>query len=161
MDAVNQENRVRKNVMLLCTFANAKKFVLAKTLSSIVNAFDIKSEIFIFKAKNDPNKVIITYNVDSSKDYDFPKNTLQIHRYKSTNTLYSLNALNKLISDGATTDGVDPKQFKINWANYKDSLIVMQKENKDSNNKVLAVVELDLVDVVSPRVVNTNTTEKE
>ena len=112
----------------------------------------MKSEIFVFKSKQDPEKIIITYNVDNSRDYDFPKSTLQIHRNKSTNTLYSLNALNKLIAEGALAEGKDPKEFKINWSNYKNSLIIMQKENRDNNNKVLAVIELELMEVKSPLV---------
>jgi len=151
-DTATINTRPRKNVMLLCTFSNAKKFVLARTISNIVKSFNVKSEIFVFKSKQDPEKIIITYNVDNSKDYDFPKSTLQIHRNKSTNTLYSLNALNKLIAEGAQAEGKDPKEFKIDWSNYKNSLIIMQKENRDNNNKVLAVIELELMEVKSPLV---------
>lgn len=142
----------KRNVMLLCTFSNSKKFVYTRTISNIVESFDIKGEIFVFTSKLNSDKVIMTYNVDNSKDYEFPKNTLQIHRNKATNTLYSLNALNKLIQDGAFKESKDPKEYKINWENYRNSLIIMQKENKDSNNKVLSVIELELKDVVSPRI---------
>jgi hypothetical protein len=141
----------RRNTMLLCTFVNSKKFVIAKTISSIIDIFGIKKEIFQFKT-TDPTKIVLTYNVDNSQDYDFPKNTLQIHRNKNTNTLYSLNALNKLIADGAAAEGKDPKDFRINWDNYKDSLIIMQKQDRDSNNKVLAVLKLELDTVISPKV---------
>ena len=50
------------------------------------------------------------------------KGTISIHRKKQTNTLYTLNAMNKLIAD--ENNGVYDKNFQLSWELYKNSIIL-------------------------------------
>jgi hypothetical protein len=126
-------------------------YIKARTLSDIADSFNLEGEVFIFEDKKNSDKIILTYNIIKDEKYEFPKNTFQIHRNKATNTLYTLNALNELIKRDATKDGVSTENYKVNWDKYKDSLVIMQKETKESEKKVLSIIELELKDVKSAR----------
>ena len=138
-----------RNTTLLCTFTNSNMYIKARTLTDIARSFDISGEIFIFEDKNNNDKVIMTYNIYREEKNDFPKNTFQIHRNKGTNTLYTLNALNELIKRDATKEGVSEKDYKVTWEKYRDSLVIMQKETKESANKSLAIIPIVLKEVKS------------
>lgn len=64
----------------------------------------------------------MTYNVlNMQKDsIKFP-NTILIHRKKQTNTLYTLNAMNKLIEE---ENGQMDNTYVVNWQMYRNSLII-------------------------------------
>ena len=141
-----------RNTSLLCTFTNSNMYIKARTLSDIANSFQLEGEIFIFEDKNNADRIAITYNILKNEKYDFPKNTFQIHRNKTTNTLYTLNALNELIKRDSELENVSKENYKVNWEKYKDSLVIMQKETKESDKKVLSVIPLVLKDVKSARV---------
>ncbi len=127
-------------------------YIKARTLSDIANSFQLEGEIFIFEDKNNADRIAITYNILKNEKYDFPKNTFQIHRNKMTNTLYTLNALNELIKRDSEIENVSKENYKVNWEKYKDSLVIMQKETKESDKKVLSVIPLVLKDVKSAKV---------
>jgi nicotinic acid mononucleotide adenylyltransferase len=127
-------------------------YIKARTLSDIANSFQLEGEIFIFEDKNNADRIAITYNILKNEKYDFPKNTFQIHRNKMTNTLYTLNALNELIKRDSEVENVSKENYKVNWEKYKDSLVIMQKETKESDKKVLSVIPLVLKDVKSAKV---------
>lgn len=141
-----------RNTSLLCTFTNSNMYIKARTLSDIANSFQLEGEIFIFEDKNNADRIAITYNILKNEKYDFPKNTFQIHRNKMTNTLYTLNALNELIKRDSEVENVSKENYKVNWEKYKDSLVIMQKETKESDKKVLSVIPLVLKDVKSAKV---------
>lgn len=141
-----------RNTSLLCTFTNSNMYIKARTLSDIANSFQLEGEIFIFEDKNNTDRIAITYNILKNEKYDFPKNTFQIHRNKMTNTLYTLNALNELIKRDSEIENVSKENYKVNWEKYKDSLVIMQKETKESDKKVLSVIPLVLKDVKSAKV---------
>lgn len=142
-----------RNTMLLCTFTNSNVYIKAKTLTNIIKSFKLDGEIFIFEDQNNSDRFIITYNVLKNEKYDFPKNTFQIHRNKATNTLYTLNALNELIKRDSEAENVSKEGYKVNWEKYKNSLIIMQKESKESEKKSLTIIPLVLKDVKSTKVV--------
>jgi hypothetical protein len=50
----------------------------------------------------------------------FP-NTILIHRKKQTNTLYTLNAMNRLIEE---ENGKIDNTYIVNWQMYSNSLII-------------------------------------
>jgi hypothetical protein len=54
------------------------------------------------------------------------RDTISINRKKESNTLYSINALNALISH--LNNGVLDKSFIIDWPNYKNTLLLSQGE---------------------------------
>lgn len=143
-----------RNTSLLCTFTNSNKYIKARTISDIINSFDVAGEIFVFEDKNNSDRIAMTYNIYKGEKYEFPRNTFQIHRNKATNTLYTLNALNELIKRDSVEDGVSSENYKVNWDKYRDSLIIMQKETKESEKKSLSIINFNLLDVLSTRVNN-------
>jgi len=106
---------------LLCTFSNSKDF--KKTVEEIQKFYDVYNHrLFIFSNVNVPSELYITYNVvNMKKDAGRFPNTILIHRKKQTNTLYSLNAMNKLIEE---ENGTLDKSFVLNWQLYENSLVI-------------------------------------
>ncbi len=141
-----------RNNTLLCTITNSNMYIKARTLTDIARTFDVCGEIFVFEDSKNPDRVVMTYNVNKDEKYDFPKNTFQIHRNKMTNTLYTLNALNKLISRDSLQEGKSSEDYKVDWEKYKNALVIMQKETRESDNKVLSIIPLTLKDVKSAAV---------
>jgi len=106
---------------LLCTFATAKDFRV--TAEEIRKFYEVYSNrIFAFLNTQNPKEMYLTYNVLNMKK-DAPKfpNTILIHRKKQTNTLYTLNAMNRLIEE---ENGRADKSYIINWKLYENSLII-------------------------------------
>ena len=106
---------------LLCTFATAKDFRV--TAEEIRKFYEVYSNrIFAFLNTQNPKEMYLTYNVLNMKK-DAPKfpNTILIHRKKQTNTLYTLNSMNRLIEE--EFGNRDPKHI-LNWSLYQNSLII-------------------------------------
>jgi hypothetical protein len=106
---------------LLCTFSNAKDF---HTVADEVRKFYevYSNRIFAFVNSQNPKEIYLTYNVLNMRK-DAPKfpNTILIHRKKQTNTLYTLNAMNRLIEE---EHGSLDKTYIVNWKLYENSLII-------------------------------------
>ena len=112
----DQDNR-----QLLCTFSNAKDFMA--TAEEIRKFYEVYSNrIFAFANTKNPKEVYLTYNVLHMRK-DAPKfpNTILIHRKKQTNTLYTLNAMNRLIEE---ENGRADKTYIVKWELYENSLII-------------------------------------
>lgn len=109
------------NRQLLCTFSNSKDF---RTIAEEIKRFyEVYSQrIFAFSNTKNPKEIYLTYNVLNMKK-DAPKypNTILIHRKKQTNTLYTLNAMNRLIEE---ENGQADKTYIVNWQLYSNSLII-------------------------------------
>lgn len=107
---------------LLCTFTKIDN--LDNVIEQIKNNYVILNDrIFIFYNKNNKEDCYITYNV-YKKHYDkVLMNTISVHRKNKTNTIYTINALNKLIQD--ENEGVLDKTYQIDWNLYADSLILV------------------------------------
>ena len=109
------------NRQLLCTFSNSKDFrSLAEEIRKFYEVYS--NRIFAFSNVKLPKEVYLTYNVLNMRK-DAPKfpNTILIHRKKQTNTLYTLNAMNRLIEE---ENGRADKTYIVNWALYANSLII-------------------------------------
>ena len=65
------------------------------------------------------------------------KDTISINRKKESNTFYSINALNSLIR--GLNNGLLDKQFRVDWSNYQDMLILSDNEY---NCKIIKIREL-------------------
>jgi hypothetical protein len=106
---------------LLCTFSNNQDF--RQTVAEIKVFYEVYSKrIFAFSNINNPKELYLTYNVvNMKKDGQKFPNTILIHRKKQTNTLYTLNAMNKLIEE---ENGQADKSFVVNWKLYENSLII-------------------------------------
>jgi len=106
---------------LLCTFSNSVQYTdVLKEISKQYKLIDNK--IFIFANENNLRELYLTFNVEKTDYNNRYKGTISIHRKKQTNTLYTLNAMNKLIAD--ENNGVFDKNFQLNWELYKNSIIL-------------------------------------
>ena len=55
-------------------------------------------------------------------DNKFLPNSILTHRKKESNTIYTINALNRLITK--LNGGVLDKKYQVNWNDYKNSVIL-------------------------------------
>jgi len=109
------------NRQLLCTFSNSTDF--RKHTDEIKKFYEVYSNrVFAFSNVKSPKEIYLTYNVLNMRK-DAPKfpNTILIHRKKQTNTLYTLNAMNRLIEE---ENGRADKTYVVNWSLYTNSLII-------------------------------------
>lgn len=108
---------------LLCTFTDSTKYL--KIIDEIKNAYKLAdNRIFVFSNEKNLREIYMTFNIfkDSNLKIKYP-NTISVHRKKQTNTLYTLNAMNRLIED--ENNGVFDKTFQLNWELYKNSIILI------------------------------------
>lgn len=106
---------------LLCTFSNSSQYT--DVLNEIPQQYKlIDNKIFIFANENNLRELYLTFNVEKNDLNNRFKGTISIHRKKQTNTLYTLNAMNKLIAD--ENNGVYDKNFQLSWELYKNSIIL-------------------------------------
>lgn len=104
---------------LLCTFTNESEF--ENLVDSILKEFELFSRK-IFVLKLEPSKeLVVSYNIipNSAK---FLQSTIMVHRKKESNTMYTINALNTLIT--AENGGVLDKSYQVDWQKYKNSIIL-------------------------------------
>ena len=113
-----------KYKLLLCTFV--KNHLIDKKIELIKSKFELNSDLFVFNLDK-PEESIITFNIDSEDNYkDKIKNTINLHRKKDTNTLYTINALNELIKK--ENNGVLDETFEIDWTKFQNSLIIYNND---------------------------------
>jgi len=106
--------------LLLCTFTNIK--LLTKSVDTIIEKYDVLyNKIFVLKNMADTRELMCTYNVEKDNGDSLP-NTISLHRKKQTNTLYTINALNKAIE--SANNGVLDKSFQLNWEAYRDCILL-------------------------------------
>ena len=106
---------------LLCTFSNSVQYT--DVLKEIPQQYKlIDNKIFIFANENNLRELYLTFNVEKNDLNNRFKGTISIHRKKQTNTLYTLNAMNKLIAD--ENNGVYDKNFQLSWELYKNRIIL-------------------------------------
>lgn len=98
----------------------------------LVKKFNLnKEKIFCYKNNDDNSKVIVTFklNVFENEKINlksiFP-NAIIVH--KKGNTLYTINALNKLIEEkfGGEKGNIDYKAYKINWSDYENKILLVK-----------------------------------
>ena len=125
---------------LFCTFATED--TLENVLATIQERYRIiYNKIFVLYSKSQ-DEYICTYNVDFGNVGSFIENTILVHRKKESNTLYTINALNTLIKE--LNDGVLDTSYRINWADYKNCILLTKgPELKRVNTKLYKIIELD------------------
>jgi len=128
---------------LLCTFSTDSLF--EKTIEEIRRFYRVSDEgkFFVFLNTLTPKEVFITYNVIGIQETQTKNklhDTISIHRKKQTNTLYTLNAMNRLIED--ENNGVFDKQFSVNWQLYQNSLII-------TNEISVKIIPIKILDIIS------------
>ena len=104
---------------LLCTFTNEGEF--EGLVDRILSEFELFSRK-IFVLKLDPSKeLVISYNIIPNS-VKFLPSTIMVHRKKESNTMYTINALNRVISD--ENGGVLDKSYQVDWQKYRNSVIL-------------------------------------
>jgi len=125
---------------LLCTFTDSQKY--QSVIQEVQQTYTlIDNRIFVFANEKNLREIYLTFNIvkDFNNKLKYP-GTISVHRKKQTNTLYTLNAMNKLIAD--ENNGVFDKNFQLNWDLYKDSIIL-------TNEIGVKVVSLKLFNIFS------------
>lgn len=127
---------------LLCTFTTKEK--LDDTINNIIHVYTIVfNKIFVLENTEVNKELVCSYNIDTTqviKDQDrIPRNTISVHRKKTTNTLYTINALNYLVA--ALNDGVMDKNFSVPWENYRNTILV-------TNNNDFRKIKTKIYDII-------------
>lgn len=127
---------------LFCTFT--KKDDLQYTITDINTKYTVLySKIFVLEI-SDGDEYVCTYNIDSDNinRNNLLPSTILMHRRKETNTLYTINSLNSLVA--SLNNGVIDKNFKVNWADYKNSVLLTRAgEFCKLNTKIHDIVVLN------------------
>lgn len=127
---------------LLCTFTNNK--AMTKTVDLIVETYDVLyNKIFVLKNVADVKELMCTYNVEQTEDITALPNTISLHRKKNTNTLYTINALNRLIE--TINNGVLDTSFQVDWENYRNCMLL-------TNDEGLKRVDTDVHEIIHIKV---------
>ena len=126
---------------LLCTFTT--KGELQNTLQQIRETYHIVyNYIYILQNKGNLDELFITYNIDTAFQPDTPlENTILIHRKKESNTLYTINALNRLIE--SLNGGVLDTNYKVNWPDHRNVILLTQEGGlRKVHTKIHTIVEV-------------------
>lgn len=113
------------------------------TIDKIVSNYTILYDKIFVLSIEDSVEYVCTYNVDQGNlsNVHIMENTILLHRQKHTNTLYSINAINILVM--SLNDGKMDRDFKINWSDYRNSiLLTRQGEFAKLNTKIHDIVNL-------------------
>jgi hypothetical protein len=125
---------------LLCTFTTESSF--EDLLTKIFDGYELFSrKIFILKLE--PSKeLVISYNIIPNRENRFLPNTIMVHRKKESNTIYTINALNRLIGD--LNGGVEDKTYQVKWDDYRNSVILTDGEGyKIMTTKLFRIVDVN------------------
>lgn len=129
-----------KEKQLLCTFSDDISY--KHTIQKIKGFYNvIENKFFIFRNSKNIKEYYITYNiVYSNIKSKFPY-TISIHRKKTFNTLYTLNAMNRLIADENGGNVGEFNEHQLDWALYKNSLIL----TNDPGTKIIPLTLLEIL----------------
>jgi len=129
------------DTQLLLTFSKPHK--LNETIDSIIDCYDvIYKKIFVLQNSENYKELICSYNILKQPSISFAENTISVHRKKDTNTLYTINALNLLISK--LNNGLLDTSFVIPWEHYRNVLLLTTNTGdiKKIHTKIFKIVEL-------------------
>jgi len=106
---------------LLSTFCKSDE--LYDTYKKVLDKYEVVFEkIFVLENVEDINQLILTYNVVNADLRDILESTISVHRKKQTNTIYTINALNKLIME--KNNGILDKKFLVDWSELENTILV-------------------------------------
>jgi len=112
-----------QQTQLLCTFC--AKDTVESTIEKIKNVYKLPfNSIYVLNNVDDEQQIILTYNIDvefNGSDTEVPY-TISVHRKKQTNTIYTINAINKLIEE--KNNGILDKAYKIDWTELQNMILV-------------------------------------
>jgi hypothetical protein len=115
----------RKKI-LLCTFADETN--IQKTLNLICKTYTVvNNKVIVLYDEQNPSCMYCIYNIYEHLHEGQLEKTILLHRRRDTNTLYTINSLNKLICK-LNNGKLDPS-YKIDWKSI-DNTLLLTKNNK-------------------------------
>ena len=125
---------------LLCTFSN-KKEITEMVLIIKESAPLSMRKVYVLQRADNPNELMLTYNVKKSDTSGFLPNTILLHRKKETNTLYTINAVNHIIKDA--NNGILDTSYRLQWENYRNSILLTNKQGLNTiKTKLKEIIDL-------------------
>lgn len=126
---------------LLCTFTSKNR--LDEVIESIKETYTIAfNRIYVLENRENKRELMCTYNINSEDSRGIMPNTISIHRKKQTNTLYTIDALNEIVSE--KNGGVKDPNFMVDWKDYRNSLLVTDEDGlKPINTKIYTIIGID------------------
>jgi len=115
----------KRGVLLASFMKTDSDEAIQAEVEFIVNNIDVTNNlIFLLQNTDEPEKKIITYNALTTPGTPFNPRlfTMRMHRKKQTNTLYTINALNKAVA--LQHDGSTGKHLKLDWSEYENSVLL-------------------------------------
>ena len=148
-DELHERERKGGRPTLFCSFVKNNMYQIAKSVQEIKKTVKGGSGmIFILENKEDPDKIFIVYNTSEDTQIDL-KNTIRISRYKQTNTLYTISALNELTKLETDQETKTDKGFtKIDWSKYQNTLIVAPKNEKGERDLKIYHTKLQKIETI-------------
>lgn len=127
---------------LLCTFTTVDD--LDQTVEEIKKAYTLVfNKIYLLENTEDSSQLVLTYNVNktTSNVKNPPASTISVHRKKQTNTIYTINAINKLIEEKL---GRLDKSYRIDWDELQNTVLVTAYGKlKIVNTKLVDILNID------------------
>lgn len=116
---------------LMISFVIKKKI---KNFISFLHENNVAEKIFILSNNKHEKIYLVSFNILNEIDLSDLRiygvlNTFSIQRNKETNTLYSINALNMLLQEQSMITEKSRNEIKLDWKEYKDSLITTSDGN--------------------------------
>lgn len=108
---------------LCCTFLKKDEWEFG--VSNLINKYPIDGRLMFVLDFESNEEIIVTYSLDNNNLQNIPKQTILIHRNKSTNTLYTINSLNNLIK--TLNNGEININYIVNWNDYLNSILLHNK----------------------------------
>lgn len=131
------------STQLLASFSSVEN--LDTTVLTIINSYSVAfGMIYVLENADMPHNLICTYNiiVGDPINTPLPEATISLHRKKNTNTLYTINALNLLVSE--LNGGKMDKKFVIQWEDYRNTILVTAFNHlKKINTKLNKIIKVD------------------
>ncbi len=125
-------------IQLLCTFSTEGDH--RDVISTIRKLYTLPDKkLFVFRDCKDPNSILITYNVLIGEQFTKLKSTISVHRKKQTNTLFTLNSMNRIIEE--ENGGNWDKSYQLDWELYKNCLIITTESGYN-------IIDIQLLDIV-------------
>ena len=120
-------NNQNSRGILLASFitSDSEEEILAEGENIAATLHLSNNMIFVLRLLDEPDKKVITYNalIQRGEPLNSRLFTMRIHRKETTNTLYTINALNAAVA--AENDGQTGKHLKLDWENYRNSMMLV------------------------------------
>ena len=132
---------MNNETQLLCTFSSVDE--LENTIDIIKNSYTLVfNKLYLLENTTDANQLVLTYNITKTHTNIIPPvSTISVHRKKQTNTIYTINAINKLIE--MKNNGILDKSFRIDWNELQNTVLVTAYGKlKVVNTKLSDIIEL-------------------